>query len=674
MISIPFLTKKEEKSEGYVLMLFLAGDKVHGFAFEEADMNNRTALYTAHIDPFLDDAIDKIEKIIFDCEKDLGKDIYLVNTALLLNSLYINDAGSVRDDFIQKIKKIFKTLDLNNLGYINFCEAVTFGLNKKNFTFVEETIYDFIIYEIVNNTVKNTKKIAKTQNESDSTSELHKALAEYDEIVYFIGSNEFRKNTTLKGDFIETDQLREIFIEIYKKNKCDDNQDNVTITDENNKTIKENTETNESNNDSVFAALPVMPGFSAEASQDLKSTYAFEETNVTKTNINLVGNLKKFISRIKFPSIALFSKKPANILLLLPVLILIIPVYLLLFHRSDITITTKKENFSSETNFVVSKDKNYVGIFTDSVDVKVSANTTGEKEVGEKAEGEISLYNGTFKAQEIVQDTRLTTGNGVTFIITETTTIPAATTSANLDEGVVTKSFGKKNSKVKALAIGADGNIDDGVKLTIAELDEDEIYALAVANFKGGYKKTVSVFSDEDKADLEEKAEAQAKKKLLQLFADKNGTDSILLTDTFEINEGSRKYSVDEGEEADRADISIQGKATALYIEKAELEKKVQNEELKEKQFVDGTFQLTDIKLASNKPGTYNYRAIVNGKVQNFIDKDELKQKISGKFKGTASDLLKEERNIINFDIKTKPISLPIIPFNSKFINFIFER
>ena len=116
MFNLPFLRKNALEKERYIFMLYLSGEKIYGFGFDESSPENQSSIYQEHVDPFLKDAEVVVGKIINNCERDLGENVYLKRTVLILNSLYTTESGAIREDFLQQIKKLLKDVDLENLG------------------------------------------------------------------------------------------------------------------------------------------------------------------------------------------------------------------------------------------------------------------------------------------------------------------------------------------------------------------------------------------------------------------------------------------------------------------------------------------------------------------------------------------------------------------------------
>ena len=643
--------KNAAESERYIFILFLSGDKLYGFAFEEANSQSQSAIYQEVVDPFLKDSAQKVEKIIANCERDLGENVYLKRTVLVLNSLYTTESGAIREDFLKEIKKLLKIVDLDNLGYLNFYEAVLHNFSKeKNYSFLEESLYDYSVYEIEKSQIKNIHKIAKAQDFSETIKDLNKYLDEKAEIVAWLNKAEEKSDLKIKH-LIKEDDLQNLLTKVYFKDKQSVEEEKVPDQNE------------------VTGVLPLAPGFGSQLNDVKDETEDF----VSEPFVEIAKPAFKLPNinwKIKFPNIPIKA-----LWLAIPVVILfIILLYSIFFHQAIITLQTKKENFSSNIEFTVNPESEFVKVYETRVSLTVSEPTTGEKVTGEKARGEVTIYNGLFETKSLSEGAKFTNSDGVVFVINDAVSIPAATTSANVDEGLVTKAFGKKNVGVTALNIGAEANLNNGVKLTTDEFSGDEFYAIANADFSGGFKKTVAVFDNADAVNLDKKALVMSKNKLQNEFKKTHGDNDVLFAQTISTTGVKKDYSAQVDDEVSRVTLSYEGQAKAFYASYDRLAEMVQQRKLKDKEFVQDSFELAKIKLINQKNNNYFYSAIGRGQVQNFIDKNNLIEKLKGKLVGSAQEILASERNITSFEIKTRPLPLPFLPLMSKAIKFEFTK
>jgi len=665
MFSLPFLQKNSPESDKYIFILFLSGEKAYGFAFEENDPENRSTLYQEHVDSFLKNAAEKVEKILANVERDLGENVYLKKTVLVLNALYTTESGAIREDFLKQIKKLLKAVDLDNLGYLNFYEVINFHFGKKypRFHLLEESVYDYNLYILADGEVEKTTKIAKSEDTEGNFKEISKLT----DIKLPLSAFFYKKPQGRVLEYkhlLEEGDLAGMFTEVYFKDKT---KPQPRAPQE---PLSEAAMVDPPKFEKAATELPMAPGFTI-ASTEL----AFKEDFTEKPFIeNPVPPTRKFsLPKIKFNFTV--PKLGVGIYLLIGLGIFLLGFlgYYFFLHRAEVVLSTKKESYSSEIKFKVSDKSPFAEQFSTKVTGKSEGATTGEKVTGEKAKGEITVYNGLSEKRDLAEGAVFKAKNGAQFVIDSAITVPAATDSADIDQGVVTKAFGKKTVSVTAREIGAEGNIDNGSKLTYGDLSENDFYALANADFNGGVKKTVAIFSSRDAQNLERKALSTAKSKLRADFSGQHEGD-ILFPETISTSSLKKNFSEEIGAEVSRVTLSYDGTVKSYYAPYRELVAEVQEQKLRDKEFVEGTFSLAKVKLQSSKNGIYDYSALVKGKVQNLVDQVFLKSKLRGKTTSSAKTVLSGEQNIIEYTLATKPLPLPILPIKNERIILKFTR
>jgi len=651
MFNLPFLVKNSPESDKYIFILYLSGEKVYGYAFEENDSENRSTLYQEHIDSFLKNAAEKVEKILANVERDLGENVYLKKTVLVLNSLYMTESGAIREDFLKQIKNLLKAVDLDNLGYLNFYEVINFHFGKKysKFYLLEESIYDYNLYTLSSGEVKKVTKIAKSEDSEGNFKEIAKLVEKDLPLTAFFYKKPQGKFLEYKH-LLEEGDLAEMFTNIYYKDKTPPQTTTPNV--------------------SLSATLPMAPGF-ALANTEL----AFREDIPEKPLIDSqpISSSKFKLPKIKFNFAIPKMGLGIYVLIGFGFFLLSFFGYYFFLHRAEVILSTKKESYSNKISFKVSKHSSFIEQFSMKLSGQSEGATTGEKITGEKAKGEITIYNGLSEKRDLAEGAVFEAANGAQFVLDSGVTVPSATNSADIDQGVVTRAFGKKTVLVTAHEIGAEGNLDSGAKLSYGDLSENDFYALANADFNGGVKKTVAIFSSRDAQNLEKKVLSLAKSKLLADFGRQNEED-ILFSETINTSDLKKSFSDEIGDEVSRVTLSYEGNVSAFFAPYRELVSEVQSQKLQDKEFVEGTFSLAKVKLESNNNSVYNYSALVKEMVQHLVGQLSLKNKLREKTISAASVVLSEGRNIIEYSLSTKPLPLPLLPLKNDLIILKFSR
>ncbi|MBP7768289.1 hypothetical protein KA082_00445 [Candidatus Woesebacteria bacterium] len=196
-----------------------------------------------------------------------------------------------------------------------------------------------------------------------------------------------------------------------------------------------------------------------------------------------------------------------------------------------------------------------------------SGTTTGIKIVGDKATGEVVLYNKTTGQKSFPKGTVVAQGD-LQFVTTAEATVPASTEQETANQKTTT--YGEVKVSVAANLIGIEGNIAKDTELTVANFDKSSYSAKAVDTFTGGSSREVRVISKEDR----ELLLSEVKKKLLAdadtQFKAKSGNGSYVLPSS-DLTITKTVYSGEVESPADTLSLKVEATSTALSYEQKEL-------------------------------------------------------------------------------------------------------
>lgn len=244
-----------------------------------------------------------------------------------------------------------------------------------------------------------------------------------------------------------------------------------------------------------------------------------------------------------------------------------------IIHKVTVRVTLNTELIDIQTSLADIP----LAVLSDEKELKVSVNATGEKQVGDRAKGTVTLASFDDKQASFSAGTTLSI-DGNPYQLDQDVVLPAST----IDTASGTKTAAKKSVAASALFIGEEGNLDKGKQFKIEQYPTSLYYAVSESAFTGGSTRTVSVVSAVDMATLT----SQVTKKGKELSdTARNGAreSSIVLEDISTIDLSKISYSARVGEIASR--VEAVGIVTALLstVEKSSLQQALQNTLVKEK-------------------------------------------------------------------------------------------
>jgi hypothetical protein len=208
-------------------------------------------------------------------------------------------------------------------------------------------------------------------------------------------------------------------------------------------------------------------------------------------------------------------------------------VFELYIHKVTVKISVPTETYSIKqvlTAIPVTK-------VVEEKEVDVSVDTTGEKEVGERAKGMVIIASFDDKEASFSAGTLLYMDD-VVYKLDEDVQLPPAT----VDTVSGTKQASKKTANASATFIGTDGNIEKGKQLDIEDYPSSLYYALTESQFTGGSQQTVSVVAEEDIDKLKDLVTEMAKQASESAKAGASG-DLITLDDISTVDTEELSYS-----------------------------------------------------------------------------------------------------------------------------------
>lgn len=359
--------------------------------------------------------------------------------------------------------------------------------------------------------------------------------------------------------------------------------------------------------------------------------------------------------------------------LVFPVILLVLTIPLII-AKTNITLFITPYEFDKTVNIKLDSDANDLSSSTIPVDKKtvtidssVTIKTTGQKTVGTKASGEVTIFNKLEKVQSIPKGSVLIDSKDRKFELMNSVQI--ASSSSNFDTG--TMNFGQVKTVITASDIGPDFNITKDTALRFKDFPETTIVVKSNTDFTGGTKNQISAVSQQDKINVEsqlnQKIQAAANERINGEFNNSND----VIKETIQTKKGKMDLNREIDEETDDLTATAQSTVSVLAF-KSDLKNEILKQFLsQEKGFSESELNPNNFTFSFNINKIDQTSATgsltIKGRSLPKIDTDLLKKNISGRSTKKAGDIIKKTiSRVYDFNIQTSFKIFDILPFNTK--------
>lgn len=373
-----------------------------------------------------------------------------------------------------------------------------------------------------------------------------------------------------------------------------------------------------------------------------------------------VRNLPKLnLPKLALPALSKFNFKKPNIklnfgrgskpLIMLGVLLgtLFVVGFVLWWTVPTASITISVTPKKLEENIVLSLDDNLKREVVESeVSDEKTISTTGTKTVGEKAKGSVKIQNGTAFPINVASGTVLVSSGDLRFLTTKTASVSGALSPS---------SPGTATVDVIAENIGSEFNLSKDEVFKVGNYPKAEVDGTSVDTFTGGSSKQISSVSETDskklmdelKKELVEQAKTELNEKML---------DDMILIDSSLVEEITEEdYSNKVGDEATNLKLSLTLKITASTVSKTDLFE-ISKSSLESKIPSGFVLRGDQVNYDFEKPSeedTIDARVSVN--LLPSIDTTAIAKQIAGKYPKIAEDFLTSVPGFVNAEIRINP-------------------
>ncbi|MFH0830845.1 MAG: hypothetical protein V1895_02185 [Parcubacteria group bacterium] len=230
------------------------------------------------------------------------------------------------------------------------------------------------------------------------------------------------------------------------------------------------------------------------------------------------------------------------------------------FASAEVSITPKKEvatvdfEVTAKEQPDASKHEVLGKLVSLSRDGKKGVNATGRKEIGQKAQGSVTISNSySDKPQSFGVNTRLQASSGQMFLLTAQVTVPGA----KVVKGK--KVAGTVSVSVMAEKFGEEYNLGP-TALTFVDLPADqqkEITAASDGPMSGGSKKEITVLTNEDVSKARDAIKGELEPTLITEIKTKLAAEEELLEGVSQGSAVKTVTSVPVGQEASQVEVTV---------------------------------------------------------------------------------------------------------------------
>ncbi|MBI4004556.1 hypothetical protein HY358_00290 [Candidatus Roizmanbacteria bacterium] len=329
------------------------------------------------------------------------------------------------------------------------------------------------------------------------------------------------------------------------------------------------------------------------------------------------------------------------------------------FHKVRINVLFPSRSISKSVDFT---NELKINNATTSAELSEKRKTTGKRDIGEKAKGEVVINNFDETSKVITKGTSLET-NGIKFTLDDDMSVASGSSSIVGGNKVTTP--GKSKAKITAFELGSEGNITKGQTFKVADYKTSTLFAMNESAFTGGSKKQVQTVAKQDIESLKEailqKGKEQAITEIESTMKEDTGLLDTLTTSSLSNVQSSKEVGEEANEMLLKAHVNTQYYTYSMSDVRTLLKKTLDSEVPSGYTLHENNIQFKIKEVKRNK----NLLAVgmeVEASALKDVSSNEILDKIAGKKQSELELVLKKEFQASAYEIKPK---FPIFVFNS---------
>jgi hypothetical protein len=281
-----------------------------------------------------------------------------------------------------------------------------------------------------------------------------------------------------------------------------------------------------------------------------------------------------------------------------------------------------------------------------------SLSTTGEKETGDKAKGEITIFNKADKIQNISKGTILTDNSSKKYELLTSVQVPAS--SFNLASGTIT--MGQTKASAIASDIGSEFNLNKDTILNFK--DDGNLLAKVNDTFTGGSRRQIQVVSADDKTKLSQTVEASLETQISQKIASDTSYRD-LLKETLFVDKKQLVFSREVGEEAQVLEVNANLTISLLQINPQQKDSIIKTLLASDQNFLESVASPSDFSFSFAATKTSSQKSTgkltLTGKTLPKVEADYLRSLLAGKDFTKAFKIIESQPRVYDRKIKIIP-------------------
>ncbi len=285
-----------------------------------------------------------------------------------------------------------------------------------------------------------------------------------------------------------------------------------------------------------------------------------------------------------------------------------------------------------------------------------SAETTGEKTVGEKAKGEVTVYNRTEDEKTFKEGTIVVGSGGLQFTLDQE--IKIASKTPDLNTGV--DKWGEAKTGITAREIGAQYNLAAGTQFSVSDYPTSSFLAKNESDLSGGTSRKIQAVSEEDRDDLLSSLSQELVDKAEGGLLAKVPPDLSLIGESILTEPTSEDFSHQVDEETQTLNLKLIVKIKALAFNREDFVKLVasiiadsipEGYQLKEDE-IQSRFEVEE----ENEDGSLLFKTNIKAHLLPELEPGEIAKNIKGKYQNLAEDYFKTIPGYARAEFKISPL------------------